>query len=66
MERLLGPEELAARYDRVTVETLRYWRRKGTGPAWFRVGKHVQYRESDVLAYEAEQRAEQQAGKRAS
>lgn len=31
------------------VETLRYWRGKGVGPKFFRVGRRVFYRRRDIL-----------------
>jgi excisionase family DNA binding protein len=42
---------------RVPVETLRYWRTKGTGPASFRMGRRVFYAESALDAFVAEKAA---------
>lgn len=64
MNGIMSAEDVAARYG-VTEKTLTDWRYKGTGPAFFRAGKRVFYREADVLAWEARQ-AEAQAQKRAS
>jgi predicted site-specific integrase-resolvase len=55
-------DALAERYG-TTAETVKYWRRKGTGPRWFRAGKRVFFRESDVASWEAEQ-VEQAAARR--
>ena len=48
--RLLSTEEVA-RILVVPVTTLYTWRYKGTGPKAFRVGKHLRYRFSDVIAW---------------
>jgi excisionase family DNA binding protein len=48
--RLLSTEEVA-RILVVPVTTLYCWRYKGTGPNAFRVGKHLRYRLSDVVAW---------------
>ena len=61
MERIYTPDELAERY-RLSPETLAAWRKKGTGPRYFRAGKHARYRESDVLAWDAAQVEKQAAG----
>jgi hypothetical protein len=47
MDPLLMTNEVAARL-RVAPETRRFWRWKGVGPARFRVGSRVVYRESVV------------------
>jgi predicted DNA-binding transcriptional regulator AlpA len=44
---LPGPPEVAAHLG-VPEKTLAEWRYKGTGPRYFRVGKHVRYRWLDV------------------
>ena len=49
MDRLLTTGEVASRL-RVAPETLRFWRWKGLGPASFRVGGRVAYREAVVAA----------------
>lgn len=59
MERIYTPEDLAERYG-LPLNTIREWRRKGTGPRSFRAGKFARYRESDVVAWE-EQQVEKQA-----
>jgi excisionase family DNA binding protein len=48
--RLLSTEEVA-RILVVPINTLYCWRYKGTGPKALRVGKHLRYRLSDVLAW---------------
>ena len=45
--RLLTLDEVSAQLG-IPVNTLRYWRQVGTGPASIKVGKHVRYRQSDV------------------
>ncbi|HEX5579593.1 MAG TPA: helix-turn-helix domain-containing protein [Candidatus Limnocylindria bacterium] len=49
--------ELAQRYG-LPVKTPADWASKGTGPRYARFGRHVRYRLSDVVAWEAEQFAE--------
>ncbi|MFF1730072.1 helix-turn-helix transcriptional regulator [Streptomyces sp. NPDC058247] len=46
-ERYLTPTDVADLLG-VPVETLYQWRRKGTGPKGFRVGRHVRYHPGDV------------------
>jgi excisionase family DNA binding protein len=48
--RLLSIGELA-KYLGVPVATLYAWRYRGEGPPGFRVGRHLRYRWSDVLAW---------------
>ena len=50
METLLGPQELAD-WLGLPLATIYRWRHHGEGPPGYRVGKHVRYRESDVLAW---------------
>ncbi|MFD5218060.1 helix-turn-helix transcriptional regulator [Streptomyces tendae] len=58
MSRLLTLPEAAAQLRR-PVNTLRHWRYVGTGPASFRMGRRVMYREEDVAAWvEAQRQAE--------
>lgn len=52
----LSPEALAELLD-VPLGAVRKWRHEGTGPAGFRVGKHVRYAREDVDAWIAAQRA---------
>lgn len=47
----LTPEDLANR-EQVPLETVYQWNRKGTGPAYMRVGRHVRYRLDDITAWE--------------
>ena len=53
-DRWLSRRELADRYG-VPVKTPAGWASKGTGPRYARFGRHVRYRLSDVIAWEAEQ-----------
>lgn len=50
---LLAPE--VAEHVRTPEATLAYWRHKGVGPAWFRIGKRVVYTEAAVQAWLEEQ-----------
>jgi excisionase family DNA binding protein len=40
-----------ATYLGVTVQTLYDWRLRGSGPPVMKVGRHLRYRESDVMAW---------------
>lgn len=51
-EHLLTTEEVAE-YFRTAPGTVRYWRHIGRGPASFKVGRRVLYRESDVQEWQA-------------
>jgi excisionase family DNA binding protein len=51
-ERWLSRQELADRL-RLPVKTLAQWASKGTGPRYARMGRHVRYRLSDVIEWEA-------------
>ncbi len=37
-----------AEYVQVPVTTVDYWRFKGTGPRFVRIGRHVRYQQSDI------------------
>ncbi len=50
MDRLLNQLRVAEILS-VCPKTLEYWRWKGGGPVYIKVGKLVRYRESDVQAY---------------
>lgn len=50
----LTRQEVADRL-RVPVKTLAEWASKGTGPRYAKIGRHVRYRLSDVIKWEAEQ-----------
>jgi excisionase family DNA binding protein len=41
----------AAKYVGVTEATLRSWRSRGEGPRYFRAGKLIRYRRSDLDAW---------------
>lgn len=49
-DRILTIEEVAEK-TRKPVATLRYYRSRGGGPASFRLGRRVVYREADVDAW---------------
>ena len=46
-ERLLSIPELAD-YLRVPIATIYQWRHHHRGPASYRIGRHVRYRQSDI------------------
>jgi len=57
MEKTYTPAQVAEHLQ-VPEATLTQWRYKKTGPPYFRAGKHVRYREKDLLAWERAQVAE--------
>lgn len=61
MDEYLTTEEVAQQL-RAPVETVRYWRHIGKGPASFRLGRRVLYAKADVEKFVAEARAAEQAG----
>ncbi len=48
---------------RVPVATLRYWRRLGTGPHSFKVGRSVRYWRTDVLQWLEQRSSDAQVGR---
>ncbi|TFV49584.1 DNA-binding protein [Blastococcus sp. TF02A-35] len=50
LEDLLSTAEFAQK-AKVPAGTVRHWRDVGTGPAYLRIGRHVRYRPSDVMAW---------------
>ncbi|OJW47172.1 MAG: hypothetical protein BGO67_03600 [Alphaproteobacteria bacterium 41-28] len=48
---LFTPEDLAARWN-VTTATLSQWRWNGRGPRFFKMGKGIRYRLSDIEHFE--------------
>lgn len=50
-DRHLTMQDLADRCG-VSLNTVRQWRMKGTGPRGMTIGKYVRFRLSDVLAWE--------------
>ncbi|HMM96717.1 helix-turn-helix domain-containing protein [Phycicoccus sp.] len=56
MDKLLTTEEVAT-LARVSVHTVRYWRKNGTGPKGFRLGKRVVFAEADVQTWLLQRRA---------
>ena len=57
MEHNFLTTKLLARRWRITPRTLERWRADGEGPRFLRIGRHIRYRQSDILAFEAEQGA---------
>jgi hypothetical protein len=60
MDAVYTPEEVSGRYH-TPLLTLAQWRYKKKGPAWFRCGKRVLYRESALTAWEKTEEAPQVA-----
>lgn len=54
-ENPLTIEDLQARYPGTTRQSWAQHRYRGTGPAFFKVGRRVFYRPVDILAWEASQ-----------
>lgn len=54
-ENPLTIEDLHARYPGTTRQSWAQHRYRGTGPAFFKVGRRVFYRPVDILAWEASQ-----------
>ena len=53
-DKYLSPEKLAEHYG-VPLETVYGWNKKGTGPDYIRVGRHIRYRPKDIEAWEKSQ-----------
>ena len=53
----LSPQELAE-YAGVSLTTVYGWNKQASGPPYHRVGKHIQYRLSDVKQWSSERRAQ--------
>jgi len=51
-----------AELTRTPIDTLRYWRHRGTGPSSFKVGRRVMYDEPVVLAWLDERRNAERGG----
>lgn len=52
--RFLTTEEVVARYSgKITVRSLRRWRRRGTGPTYFRIGLKILYPIRELKRWEA-------------
>jgi predicted DNA-binding transcriptional regulator AlpA len=43
----------------VPLQTVYRWNRDGTGPMYFRLGKHARYSRNEVLRWLASKRAEE-------
>lgn len=51
-DQLFTPARLCERYPGIfNINTLAYWRQRGEGPKWAKLGKRVAYRETDVQAW---------------
>jgi predicted DNA-binding transcriptional regulator AlpA len=48
----LSPAQLAERYG-LPLETVYNWNKLRSGPRFMKLGRHVRYRMTDVLAWEA-------------
>ena len=58
MARLISEKD-AAEYVGRKVDTLRLDRRKGVGPAYYRVGRRILYRVGDLEAFLSSRRVEE-------
>lgn len=59
MEKRLTSPQLAKRLG-VSERTLRLWRQNSNGPKWGRYGARVEYRQTDVEAWEQERQSAMQ------
>jgi predicted DNA-binding transcriptional regulator AlpA len=50
-DQYLTPEDLVIMLRLPGVDTVYQWRRKGTGPRGFRVGRHLRFDPDDVRAW---------------
>lgn len=60
------PEELltlseTAEVLRVPINTMRWWRQRGIGPEFFKIGRHLVTTVGDVRRYIREQRLQQRS-----
>jgi predicted DNA-binding transcriptional regulator AlpA len=53
----LSPQDLADRYG-VPLETVYGWNKTRSGPKYLKIGRHVRYRMSDIIAWEKTRMAE--------
>ncbi|MFH8285511.1 helix-turn-helix transcriptional regulator [Streptomyces antibioticus] len=50
-DQYLTPEDLVVMLRLPSVDTVYQWRRKGTGPRGFRVGRHLRFDPEDVRTW---------------
>ena len=48
---LLSTKLLSRRWN-IAPRTLERWRAEGCGPQFVRIGRHVRYRQTDILSFE--------------
>lgn len=48
---LLSPEQASAYLGKTPAATLQWWRAKGRGPKYVKLGRKVYYRRSDLEAF---------------
>lgn len=51
---LLSTKLLSRRWD-IAPRTLERWRAEGRGPQFVRIGRHIRYRQRDILIFETKQ-----------
>ena len=51
---LLSTKLLARRWN-IAPRTLERWRAEDRGPQFIRIGRHIRYRQADILAFETMQ-----------
>jgi excisionase family DNA binding protein len=61
-EDVLWTQEQVAEYLGVSPRTLETWRRRGTGPAWHRVGRSPRYFKGAVVDWVRRQRGDREGG----
>ncbi|SFK95948.1 hypothetical protein SAMN05444421_111120 [Celeribacter marinus] len=51
-DHILMSTKLLSRRWNIAPRTLERWRAEGRGPQFVRIGRHVRYRQTDILAFE--------------
>lgn len=54
-EHTLLSTKLLSRHWNIAPRTLERWRAEGRGPQFVRIGRHIRYRQTDILSFEAKQ-----------
>ena len=59
-------EDALAKYWAITIKCLQKWRALGEGPAYYKIGKSVRYKRSDIEDFERRNRIAPTTGPSAS
>lgn len=51
LSELVDEHEAAQRLGGLPLSTLRYWRHRGAGPTYVRLGRRIYYRDIDLCAF---------------